>query len=346
MSYVGDRHLSIRSRDEVPQFSTIRELESSCLRVALVRTALELGVFDAVAEGVATDEALARSLSIDARSATIVLDALCTQGFLEKEGPDYRLDPAAATYLVRGRESYYGRSLLELTLSLDVAQRMSETVRSGVPVPRTDTAQGSGGLWAADLAPMLTLWPVKADEARAMWQRIGLGDWPNATILDVACGAGIDIFTFLHDNPNSRGVAMDLHPEVLDMARRVSRLMGVEERVKFATGDILKSDFGGEIFDVAFLSSILYFFDHDQVESVFRRAHAALKKGGTIVVHHLLPDEERRVRPAPALLALQLLLFHPRSRVFTASEYASMLYAANFCDVQSDGEDLVWAVRT
>jgi hypothetical protein len=72
---------------------------------------------------------------------------------------------------------------------------------------------------------------------------------------------------------------------------------------------------------------------------------AALRPGGLLTLRHLMPDEEHRVRTTPAMLAVQLLLLHPGSCVYTASEYSAMLKVAGFRDLHTDGEELVWAIR-
>jgi len=48
------------SSARVPPFDKIADLEESCLSVALLRSALELGLFDTVAGGAATVDEIAR----------------------------------------------------------------------------------------------------------------------------------------------------------------------------------------------------------------------------------------------------------------------------------------------
>lgn len=61
--------------------------------------------------------------------------------------------------------------------------------------------------------------------------------------------------------------------------------------------------------------------------------------GGTLVGGQ--PDGDGRA----VALVVQLLLSYPGSRVYSASEYAAMLRAADFHASRSDGEELVWAMR-
>ncbi len=337
--------LPMKPRTEIADMTLIRELEDCCLRVATLHTALEIGLFDAIADGAGMIEDIADVSGCHSRPLAVVLDALTAQGFLDKTDESYRLTPVTMTYLARSSASYYGRSCRDLTLSGDIAMRLTETVRSGRSSP--PPSAGGGDLWAADFAPSLTLWPLEAAEARTMWRRLTAEHpLPQGTrILDVACGAGVDTLALLQDDPLARATAMDLHPEVLETTREIARRMGVEERVELRTGDVLTSDFGRAAYDVILFSSILYFFDRGRVVDVFRRAHAALQDGGVLLVHHLQPDEERRSRLAPALLAVQLLLFHPRSRVYSAFEYSEMLAEAGFPSARALAEDLLFAIR-
>jgi C-methyltransferase len=224
----------------VPPFDKIAEFEESCLRVALLRSALELGLFDAIAGGAATLDDIAHCLAVDRRALAIMLQGLCTQGFLDTLDGRYRLEPVADVYLVRGRESYYGRSCLELTLSFDVASSLTSTVRRGRPELPPGSSQGSGALWAADFSPDLALWPEKMNESRDMWRKTGIEPGNRVLrILDVACGPAIDSLTLLHDHPDARLVGLDLHPEVLEVTRRIARRMGVAERTDVRVADIV-----------------------------------------------------------------------------------------------------------
>lgn len=186
------------------------------------------------------------------------------------------------------------------------------------------SSQGSGDLWAADFAPDLVRWPDKANRAREMWRTAGIEpgghDRRALRILDVACGAGIDTLSLVRDTPSARLVGLDLHPEVLQITRLFARRMGMEERVELRSADILTDDVGQSAYGVAFCGSVLYFFDRPRVTAIFRRIHAALEEGGLLVLRHRMPDEKGPVRTGPAMLAVQLLLFHPGSCVYTASE--------------------------
>ena len=317
--------VSIDTLSVIPAFVKISELEESCLRVAVVRSALELGLFDAIAGG-ATSGELAHHLGADERALGILLDVLCTQGFLDKRRDRYHLEHVAAAYLARGSESYYGRSCLELTLCFEAAGRLTETVRHGRPRRDPDSAQGAGDLWAADLAPHLTLWPVMAEQARTLWWRIGIGPGcKGLRVLDMACGAGVHILALLQDDPaaadprhrppprGARGDAAGRPAHGRRGARSAAhrrhseeRLRPVELRPRFLQQDpvLLRPRLGRG--------------------RLSPHPCRALRRRSDRRPPHLVPDEERQLRTAPTLLAVEV---------------------AGFRDPRSEGEDLVWATR-
>ncbi len=68
---------------------------------AVVGTAIRLGLFDAIAGGSTSAEALAETVGADARGLRVLLDALAIIGFISAEGDELKLTPVPETFLVR-----------------------------------------------------------------------------------------------------------------------------------------------------------------------------------------------------------------------------------------------------
>jgi len=66
-----------------------------------VGTAIRLGLFDAIAGGSTSAEALAETVGADARGLRVLLDALAIIGFISAEGDELKLTPVPETFLVR-----------------------------------------------------------------------------------------------------------------------------------------------------------------------------------------------------------------------------------------------------
>jgi release factor glutamine methyltransferase len=60
----------------------------------------------------------------------------------------------------------------------------------------------------------------------------GLSEEP-LSIADIGTGSGVLIVTLLAELPNARGIATDISPAALDVARRNAEALGVADRVRF-----------------------------------------------------------------------------------------------------------------
>lgn len=333
----------------LPDFAPIAGLEDGLLQIAVVRTALELDLFGALAAEPRTAEDLAAFRQISHRGAAVVLDALCAMGFVRKERNRYQLTETANAYLVPQQEGYYGDSLLRVTLSLDAASQLTRSVRDGEALAEYAEFENAGRQWAKDFQPAMRSWMAESEAAATMWEDSGI-DIARATgldILDVGCGAAVKTLTAARLNPQTEVVGFDKYREVLDLATQVAGLMGVTDKFATISGDLQDYDFGSERYDVVYSSAVLYFFaNNNGLDSIFARIRESLKLGGSFVLNHRMPDNERQDRMEPLLLAVQLFLFHPASFVPTALDYEDALRRVGFTAVEQRRWDMLVAVRT
>jgi 2-polyprenyl-3-methyl-5-hydroxy-6-metoxy-1,4-benzoquinol methylase len=329
----------------LPSLTLIQEHEDALLRAATLRAALELGLFDLLAEGSRGVADIVARTGYDERGVQTILDALCPMGFVTKSGDLYDLTPTSNTLLVSYSRSYYGRSCLQTTLSWAATGSITESVRTGKALASHVAEHDVGQLWAADVAPYLAIWPQRAETAREMWRTLRgrYNDHQDLRILDVGCGDGTKTFVLAESRPAALVTAMDLHEEVLNVAARVAEAMGVHAQTRFRVGDILTADWGEEDFDITFFGALLYFFNHQQLGEIFCRAFKALRCDGLIVINHVMADEARCSAAAALLLAVQLFIFHPTAHVYTFSEYQELLAQAGFVDMVRHNDSLMSA---
>src|SRR5438045_3100040 len=79
-------------------------------RTAALKTAIELDLITAIAEGEQTPEALALRTQSSVRGIRILADALTVIGFVTKHGNQYALTPDSAFFLDRHSPQYIGGS--------------------------------------------------------------------------------------------------------------------------------------------------------------------------------------------------------------------------------------------
>jgi len=323
-----------------PSLNILDELDWWGLKYTVVRLALELDIFTTIATGRCTLEEIAAAVCASKRGARILLDALCPLGFLRKSQGVYSLTPTAETFLVRGKPTYCVDLYVTCWRDRD---RLIEAVNTGTATLDI-LSPAIEDMWSSYTASDLLTWPQRARTARERWTQVGITaeTRQGLHILDVACGSGVGSFVLAQDDITTHVTALDL-PKVLTIAAQVAEKMGIREQVTFLAGNLLDVEFPTMQFDVALFGAILYYFNPDDVTTVFRKAHRALKPNGLVVIRSIIADEERCQDETALLMAVELLHDSVNGEVYTFSEYKTFLEASGFTDVTRHSDYLISA---
>jgi ubiquinone/menaquinone biosynthesis C-methylase UbiE len=327
---------------DFPTPEILDDLDWGGLRYVTVKVALELDVFNIIAEGHHTIEHIADEGKASMRGMEILLNALCPLGFLTKANDRYELTPMSAAYLVRGSPSYSASMYLAWMQS---RERLLECVRNGVA--EWDICdEDKQDLWAMYATQQLITWPQIADESRQIWESIGIDSKATSGlhILDVAGGTGSKSFVLAQTNPSVRVTVID-YPKVLRVSAQVAERMGVSQQVSYLPGDLTKIKFPVDEFGLVNFGAILYYFNAEQVKEVFEKAYRALHENGLLTIRTLVADEERCQSLFPLLAAVELLHDAKYSHIYTFSEYKQLLEAVDFVDVTQLGENVIKAMK-
>ncbi len=104
--------------------------------------------------------------------------------------------------------------------------------------------------------------------------------------LELGCGSGKDSCYLASLGHSVEGI--DALPQAIEIARRRSRLMGVEEFVRFSVGDILNKKIPEEKYDIIMaIQTLQYLFDHaiDRLRQIKR----GIKPGGYLIYSGNIP---------------------------------------------------------
>src|SRR5260370_33464808 len=77
-------------------------------RSAALKAAIELDLFSEIARGNRSTDAIAQAVSASTRGVRILCDYLVISGLLAKNGKEYSLTLASATFLDRNSPAYFG----------------------------------------------------------------------------------------------------------------------------------------------------------------------------------------------------------------------------------------------
>ncbi|HEV2386024.1 MAG TPA: class I SAM-dependent methyltransferase [Candidatus Acidoferrales bacterium] len=309
----------------------IMEISFSLAPYRILVTALELGVFSAIANGKHSAADIAAAVGASQRGSSMLLDALVAFEFLEKQDGGYELTADSARYLVRESADYAG-ALLESGTQWEAWGHLAESVRSGKPWrSRSDTEN------AQQFFPMLirTLHVTNRDLShRLAAALVPHGARHGLRVLDIGCGSAVWSIAIAKIDPEARVTALDL-PMVLESTRQFAARENLLDRYEFLPRDMHAADFPPSRYDVALLGSIVHMESPKQARDLFRRIHDALAGGGRLVIIDLIPMNDRTGPPLQMVFALNMLLNTDEGDTYTLAEYQSWLRDAGFARVET-----------
>jgi ubiquinone/menaquinone biosynthesis C-methylase UbiE len=299
-------------------------------RTAALKTAIELDLFTAIAEGEHTAEAIALRTQASVRGIRILADALTVIGFLAKHGERYALLPDAAVFLDKRSPQYIGGAVEFLSSPYLTSHFNSLTAA----VRRGGSASGE------ELEPDHPMWATFARSMAAMMSlpaelTARLLHAENAhpcKVLDIAAGHGMYGIAIARHNRNAEIHAVDW-PTVLQVARENAEKSGVIDNWHALSGSAFDVEFGSG-YDIALVTNFLHHFDPPTVEKLLRKIHRALAPNGRAVILEFVPNEDRISPPQTALFSLIMLTGTPGGDAYTFPEYERMCRNAGFSSVE------------
>jgi len=151
-------------------------------------------------------------------------------------------------------------------------------------------------------------------------------------VLDLGGGSGGYSIAFARANPRLEATVFDL-PTVTPLTRKYADTTKVGARVKTVAGD-LHSDAYGSGYDLVFISAIAHMNSPQENLEMLEKAHAALEKGGRVVVQDFILRDDKTRPVTAALFALNMLVGTRSGSAYSESEYRRWLDEAGFTGVE------------
>jgi O-methyltransferase domain/Dimerisation domain len=264
----------------VPAGEALFEPAAARILVAGVR----LGVFERLAGGGMTTEALAAELGTEPRATELLLESLAGTGHLTRNGGGYALSKKARKWLDPASDTYIGTYVDNTGDYGDWWMKLEDVIRSGKGVEIHEFPPDHPH-WGRYIRGQFELARLSAGEVAS---KLRVPQQPRS-LLDIAGGHGWYAAALCNKYAT-------LHARVLDLeaSARVGREIiaehGLSDRVEHQVGDLFTSDLGGP-HDIVLTFNIVHHLDPDQIADLARRVHAALRPGGTwAVLDYFKPD--------------------------------------------------------
>ena len=298
------------------------------MRTAALKSAIELELFSAIAEGHRTPTALATRCGGAERGLRMLGDYLTVGGFLTKQGEEYQLTPDSELFLTKTSAAYLGPTLnfmLSSPLVEGFKQLTGAVRKGGTVVGEKGTLAPEHPDWVTFARSMVPLMKGPA-EWIAKWVK---QEAPGTRkVLDVAAGHGMFGIEIARTIPEVEITAQDW-PNVLTVARENAQAAGITKRFHELPGSAFEVEFEKD-YDVILLTNFLHHFDVPTCDAFLRKVYSSLKPGGSVITLEFIPNEDR-ISPAPmAEFCLIMLATTPAGDAYVFSEYDRMFRHAGF----------------
>jgi len=298
-------------------------------------SAVELGLFTALARRTMTADEIAEALALHPRAVPDFPDALVALGLLERTGDGpcarYANTPEGATFLDRASSAYVG-GILEMANArlYGFWGDLTEALRSGRPQNET---KHSGEPMFATLYEvperleqfMNAMSGVSAGNFRTFADRFDFSRY--ATLCDVGGATGQLSCLVAAAHPHMRCLSLDL-PNVFPIATRRIAEAGLADRVTAIAGDFFADPLPRA--DVITMGMILHDWNLEKKKQLIRKAHDALPEGGAFVVIKALIDDARRENAFGLLMSLNMLIEFGDAFDYTAADFEGWCREAGF----------------
>jgi ubiquinone/menaquinone biosynthesis C-methylase UbiE len=327
------QHVPVAQPNPQRIFDTVQGYQ----RAFVLKAAVDLEVFTAIAKGRHTVAEIAKACAASERGVRILCDFLVILGFLSKSDNLYTLTDDTAFFLDTRSPGYLGKALKFLLhpAQLKNIEDLTETVRQGSCAPDQDTVLSADDpLWvdfARGMAPMM----YPAAQAIARLLQPALSVRPAPKVLDIAAGHGVFGITVAQQVTQAEIYAVDW-PNVLEVAQENARAQSVAGRYHLLPGSAFDVDFGAD-YDAVLLTNFLHHFGPPTNESLLKKIHMALIPGGQVVILEFVPNDDRVSPPIPAMFSMTMLSNTSHGDAYTFTEFGRMCRNAGFEDLKLVG---------
>ncbi len=304
----------------------LSELARSYQPVCVLAAACDWNVFGVLADRSMTTAQLAGRLRTDPRATGVLLDALAALDLLHKQQDQYLLPDELRPWLVGSGPSSLLPMLQHQGNCLRRWAQLSTVVRTGRPVPRQPSARGEAADLEAFIEAMNVICEPVADQILA---EVSIP--PFSHLLDVGGGSGTWTIAFLRAHPQAKATLFDL-TDVIPQAQRRLKDAGLLDRVKLAAGDFYIDPLPKGA-DLIWLSAIVHQNSREQNRELFRKIHAVLQPGGSVLIRDIVMNDDHTQPAAGALFAINMLVGTEGGGTFSLDELTDDLQTAGFGDV-------------
>jgi hypothetical protein len=323
----GPSDMSVASPDH------ILKLGYAYREAKVLLSAVELGVFTALAERPLNLDTLINRIRIDQRGARDFFDALVALGLLIRgETGLYACTPETALYLDRQKSTYLGSDLEFNTQLYARWNLLTRALKTGKPQNSVATKGNYPALYTDPVALEIfakamtaaTLSVAKAIAVKFPW----LG---YRTMIDIGSAEGCLPVQIARQHAHMAGGGFDL-PPVGPVFDKYVEDHGLSGRLRFHPGDFFRDPLPAA--DVMVMGRVLHNWDLATKKTLLKKVYDTLPAMGAVIVYERLIDDERQVNAAGLLSSLNMLVMTEGGFDFSGADCLGWMRETGFRDMR------------
>lgn len=265
-------------------------------------TANRLGLFALLGENEKDATAIAESLNVHVRQASLLLNACVALGLLEVANGLYCNSALSDAYLVPGKDAYMGNAIRYSDNLYEAWGRLEKSLKEGKP---TMPAEDYLGKDAERTRHFVHGMHNRALGIGAMM--VNMVDLSSRKqLLDIGGGPGTYAAMFCWKNPQLNACVLDL-PPIVGLAQDILNTLPGGDRVTTLPGDYSKTDFPKGN-DVVLISGVLHRESGNNCKAMISRAVDSLSAGGLLIVSDVFTDAGGTAPAFATLFGLNMML--------------------------------------
>jgi 4-hydroxy-2,2'-bipyrrole-5-carbaldehyde O-methyltransferase len=303
-----------------------------------ITAALDLKVFDALADGPASAETVCRHAGIPETSGKRLLIALAALGLLTKNGGDYQLTDASRKYMLRSSPEWLGWLARHIDVFLyPLWSRTSEAVREDADQRKAvfdDQRTWFDILYqnpqdVVDFQEFLGIFAKPFIEG--MIQEFRFSNYRR--FLDIGSGIGTLPLAVAKHYPDLEIGLLEL-PQAAEFVRGRLRDSEHGRRIHVAEGDVIAGSIPKGEYDLVHLGWMLHDYAPDIQDRILRHIHDALPPGGTFMASETPLADDEAGPLFTALLSINMLVSTDGGIESTGEQYLERFRRAGFVNVR------------
>jgi 2-polyprenyl-3-methyl-5-hydroxy-6-metoxy-1,4-benzoquinol methylase len=290
--------------------------------ILVLEAALNHGVFDVLDSGTQNLTEISQRTGTSERGLRAILNALVALDLLAGDGAgQFSLTPISRSMLVSTKPAFQGAVLRNTSRMMLSWLQLTNVVRTGYPAKVLDAEQYRDSV--------ASLFPLSYGAAHVLAWSLNLTSAPGPVhVLDIGSGSGVWGIALARSSAQVAVTAIDWE-QVITVTKEMAAKYSVGHQFTFLAADLHDADFGKQ-YDIAILGHVLHGEGETNSKLLLKKAFAALKPGGTIVIAEFLVDRDRTGPLLSLLFAISMLVNTTRGDTFSFEEIQEWLQESGF----------------